>query len=148
MGQTDRGQRWGWAALSRALQGLCLGVCFSLFFFLVFPSSWVPLCQRRSLKPHREMIAQITWGVSQESCHGYWYLFLVLSFCLFRAAFMAYGGSQARGPVGAIAATATATLYLSHVCDLHHQSRQQQILNSLSEARDRTRVLMDASQVR
>ena len=32
--------------------------------------------------------------------------------------------------------TATAMSDLSHVCSLHHSSWQQQILNSLSEARD------------
>ena len=34
----------------------------------------------------------------------------------------------------------------SHVCDSHHSSRQHQILNLLSEAGDRIRVLVDASQ--
>ena len=43
--------------------------------------------------------------------------------------------------------TATATRDLSRAYDLHHSSRQCQN-NPLSEARDRTRVLMDASQVR
>ena len=43
--------------------------------------------------------------------------------------------------------TATAMQYLSHVCNLHHSSGQQQILNPLSEATDRTRVLIDTSQV-
>ena len=43
--------------------------------------------------------------------------------------------------------TATAMPDLSHVCDLHHGSRQCQILNTLSKARDRTCVLMDASQI-
>ena len=43
--------------------------------------------------------------------------------------------------------TATATQELSQVCDLHHSSQQCWILNPLSEARDRTRALMDASQV-
>ena len=42
-------------------------------------------------------------------------------------------------------ATATATWYPSCVCD--HGSRQRWILNPLSEARDQTCVLMDASQV-
>ena len=32
--------------------------------------------------------------------------------------------------------TATATQDLSHVCDPHHSSRQRQVLNPLSEARD------------
>ena len=48
----------------------------------------------------------------------------------FRAAPMAFGGSQARGQTGAVAA------------GLHHSSQQRQILNLLSEARDRT--LMDS----
>ena len=39
-------------------------------------------------------------------------------------------------------ATATATWDPSCVCDVHHSSRQCQILNPLSEARDRTRNLM------
>ena len=34
----------------------------------------------------------------------------------------------------------------SHVYDLHHSLRQRQILNPLSKARDRTFILMDASQ--
>ena len=38
--------------------------------------------------------------------------------------------------------TATAILDPSHVCDLYHSSRQHQILNLLSEARDRTHELM------
>ena len=41
---------------------------------------------------------------------------------------MAYGGSQASGPVGATAA------------GLYHRSRQHWILNPLSEVRDRTWV--------
>ena len=41
--------------------------------------------------------------------------------------------------------TATATLDLKCVCDLHHSSWQCQILNSLSGVRDQTHVLMDTS---
>ena len=37
-------------------------------------------------------------------------------------------------------ATATATRNLSCICDLHHSSWQHQILNPLSEARDRTGI--------
>ena len=44
-------------------------------------------------------------------------------------------------------AIATATSDLSRVCDLHHSSRQGQILNPLNEARDRTQILMDTSQI-
>ena len=44
--------------------------------------------------------------------------------------------------------TATAMQDLSCVFDLHHSSQQRQILNPLSEARDRTCVLMDISRFR
>ena len=43
--------------------------------------------------------------------------------------------------------TATATLGLSHICNLHQSPWQCQILNPLSDIRDRTHVLMDASQI-
>ena len=44
-------------------------------------------------------------------------------------------------------ATAAATQDPNCICDLHHSSRQHRILNQLSEARDQTCVLMDASQI-
>ena len=44
-------------------------------------------------------------------------------------------------------ATATATPDPSHICNLHHSSRQCQILNPLSEARDGTHACMDTSWV-
>ena len=43
--------------------------------------------------------------------------------------------------------TATATPEMSCICDLHHSSWQCQILKPLSEAKNQTRVLMDASWV-
>ena len=61
----------------------------------------------------------------------------IFFFFLFRAA----KGSQARGLIGATAAGlhhSQATQDLSHICDLHHSSRQRQILNPMIEARDRT----------
>ena len=45
-------------------------------------------------------------------------------------------------------ATATATPDLYCVCDLHYRSRQLQILNPLSKARDQTRNLMVPSRIR
>ena len=62
-------------------------------------------------------------------------------FCLFRAAPAARGGSQARSGIGAAATCphhSTATPDPSHIFGLHHISQQRQIVNSLSEARDRT----------
>ena len=45
-------------------------------------------------------------------------------------------------------AAATGKQDTSHVCNLHHSSRQYQILNPMSKARDGTCILMDPSQVR
>ena len=73
------------------------------------------------------------------------YIFLWTSF-FFRATLAAYGSSQARGQIGTAAetyATATAMLDPCHICDLNHSLRQHQILNPLSEARDRTSILAD-----
>ena len=75
------------------------------------------------------------WGV----------LFCFVVFCLFRAALTAYGGSQVRGRIWAVAAGLHHSH--SHACNLHHSSRQHQILNPLSETTDRTWVLMDATQI-
>ena len=44
-------------------------------------------------------------------------------------------------------ATATAMQDPSHVSDLYHSSQQHQIPNPLSEARVRTHILMDTSQI-
>ena len=44
--------------------------------------------------------------------------------------------------------TATAMQDLSCVFDLHHSSQQCRILNPLNEARDRTHILMDTSEIR
>ena len=75
--------------------------------------------------------------------------FCFVLFCFGGGTPKVYGGSQARGPVGATALayiTAAATSDLSHVFHLHHSS--QQILNPLSEASDRTRNLMVPSRIR
>ena len=78
---------------------------------------------------------------------------LFIYLCHFRAAPVAYGGSQGRVLIGAVAAslhtaTATARPDPSCVCNLHHSSWQCWILNPLSKARDLTYVLMDANQIR
>ena len=52
-------------------------------------------------------------------------------FFLPRAAPAAYGGSQARGQIGAVAASLTMQ-DSSHVFELHHSSQQHQIFSLLS----------------
>ena len=76
------------------------------------------------------------------------YLFIYLFILLFRATLMAYGGSQARGLIGATAAS----LPHSHgnarsEPRLQPTSRQHWILNPISKARDQTRNLMVPSQI-
>ena len=60
---------------------------------------------------------------------------LFFIFLLFRAAPVAYGGSQARGQIEAVAT------------GLHRSSRQCQIPDPRGEARDQTCILMDLSQI-
>mgnify|MGYP001482944551 CR=1 FL=1 len=64
----------------------------------------------------------------------FYFIYFILFFCLFafsKAAPEAYGASQARGQIGAVAAS------------LHHSSWQFWIRNSLSKVRDSTHVLVD-----
>ena len=75
--------------------------------------------------------------------------FIFWSFCLFSPAPEAYRGSQARGPIRAVAAG----LCQSHSNTgseprLHHSSQPRRILNPLSKARNRTRNLMVPSRTR
>ena len=58
------------------------------------------------------------------------------------------GGESQLQLLAYITDTAMATRDLSCICDLHHSSRRHQILNPLSEAKDRTQVLMDTDWVR
>ena len=80
-------------------------------------------------------------------------LFFFFFFCLFRASPAAHGRSQARDQVPRLELqlpayiTAAAVPDPSHICDLYHSSQQSQILNPLSEAKDRTGVPIDTSWV-
>ena len=67
-------------------------------------------------------------------------------FAFFGAASMAYGGSQAREQIGAVA-TSLHHSRSNEGSDLHHSSWQGQILDPLSEARDRTCNLMDTREI-
>ena len=76
-------------------------------------------------------------------------ILLWVFFCFLRAAPAECGDSQARGWIRATAASLHQSRQLGIWAgsDLHHSSWQCRILNPLSKARDRTCVLMDASQI-
>ena len=72
-------------------------------------------------------------------------------FLLFRATLMAYGGSRlgVKSELWLLAyTTATVMRDPSHVCHLYHGSWQHRIPDPLSQARDRTHILMDTSRAR
>ena len=79
------------------------------------------------------------------------FAFFFFFFCFFGGFLLvAYGSSQARGPIRAKLpgyTTATGTWDLSHDYDLHHSSQQHWIPNPLSQARDQTHILTDTSQI-
>ena len=72
------------------------------------------------------------------------FILKILFILFFRAAFVAYGGSQARDPMGANSCQPPPQPQQdpSLIFNLHYSSQQYQILNQLSEARDRTCNLM------
>ena len=74
---------------------------------------------------------------AQEEILSFYFSFFL--FCFFRVTPVAYGSSQARGWIRAIAAglpTATAMWDPRRICNLHHSSGHCQILNPLNEAGD------------
>ena len=96
----------------------------------------------------KSMDAEHQSADSKVICSSFCFVFVFV--CLFRPAPMAYGSSQARGQIRAVADS----LHHSHsnagskgVCDVHNSSWQCRILNLLSKARDQNCVLMDNSWV-
>ena len=78
------------------------------------------------------------------------YFLLPFFFFLFRAAPPGYGSFQARGQSELqlpAYTTATAIQDTSLIYDLHHSSRQHQIPDPQSEARDRTLIITHTSQI-
>ena len=98
------------------------------------------LCSGFSL-PHNELRNPVLGtrspalpAVSYISPHSLSFTFVCVCVCVcFRATPSAYGGSQARGPIGTTAASlaiGTATRDPSRVCDLPHSSGQCWILTT------------------
>ena len=80
----------------------------------------------------------------------FFFFFFFCPFAISWAAPTAYGGSQARGPIRAVATglrQSHSSVDPSCVCDLHHSSQQHWILNPLSKARNQTCILMDTRQI-
>ena len=99
-------------------------------------------------------ISWLLWLVLSEHVGASVFYFFFFFFCLFAISWAVprvYGGSQARGLIGAVAASlyqSTATQDPSRICDLHHSSEQRQVVNPLSKGRDWTRNLMVPSRIR
>ena len=84
--------------------------------------------------------------------HLFFLFFPFFFFFFFRAIPATYESYRARGWIGATAGSlhhgpSKLGSDLSHICNLHYSSLQCQIFNPLSEVRDRTRILMDTSQI-
>ena len=99
-----------------------------------------------SYKVHHELIVIVSFELETVS---FWFS-VVFFFFSFMAPPTAYGHSQSRDRIKAVAAS----LHHSHsntrselTPDLHHSLKEHWIPNSLSETRDRTCILTDTSQV-
>ena len=85
----------------------------------------------------------------------FYFMYVCMYVCIYLFAFSgvapeAYGGSQVRGLIGAVATSlhhSQSNSGSSHVCNLHHSSQQRRILYLLSEARDQTRNLIVPSRI-
>ena len=150
--------------------GFCLFVCFCFCFYgcthgirkflgqRLNLSHSCKLCHRcsnaRTFNPLHQTGDQtcasvVTWAAIRffnPLCHrGNSYKVFYFIF-LFMATLAVYGSSQVRDRIRAAAEAytrATSTLDLSHFCGLSCSFWQCQILNPLSEARDRTQILTE-----
>ena len=143
-----------YSIILRFIHDVIVTIVHSFFLLSITPLHGYPkICLSIHL-----LICFKVFGYCKQSCYEHSSISLCedihFFFFLFRAAPAAYGSSQARGWMGAIAtatatatSTATATMDLSSIYNLHHSSCQHWILNLLREAQDGTRILMDTSRV-
>ena len=92
----------------------------------------------------------MTWLGSSSLASVFFYFLFAFFICIFRATPAAYGGSHARGGIGAVASSLRCCLSNARSeprLQSNHSSWQDWILNPLSEARDRTCILVDTSQI-
>ena len=115
---------------------------------------WMLLVLKRKanvLQDWKDANQKMTEGLKYPDCTSQmygWIPFFFFFLKLFRAASVVYGSSQAgvKSELQLLAyITATATWDRSCLWDIYHSSQQRQILNPLSEARDRTCIPMDTS---
>ena len=111
---------------------------------------------KKSCKPKREglWILVCRWNISifKQKAMGLFYSYNIFFFFFFLRPHPPHMEVPRPGVKSELQlpayATATATWDPSHVCDLHHSSRQHRILNPLSKTRDRTCNFMVSSQIR
>ena len=97
---------------------------------------WVITMLARDCAKHLSYIIPISTS-NDATWKPFFFFFWSFVFCLFRATPAAYGGSQARGLIGAVATGlhhSHSNARSSHVCDLRHSSWQHRIPNPLIEA--------------
>ena len=129
----------------------CLQIFFKNFWFLLTPFMVTSSCCSCSTNMKTALHFHfLDFSSFRFLClPALWFFFFFYLFVLFRATPVAYGGSQVRGLIRAVAVG----LRQSHSnarSEPHLQSTPQlmaRILNPLSKVRDQTCILMDASQI-
>ena len=133
--------------------------CFQTFAVFIYLSLAAPLAYGRCQARDQTRASAVTQAAAKTtlslSCYATVGTAILQSFyfifCLFLGPHpTAHGSSQARGRIRAAAAGlhhSNSNTRSKHICDLHCNSWQHQILNPLRETRDQTHVLMDTSRI-
>ena len=137
--------KWSWAFFSYIVEPFVFA--FQSTVFISFASFLIGL----DLSIFKNLFHYFI--VNLQCCISFWcpakwfgHIYIFFSFSYYYI----YIFFQARDQIGATAislCTATATQDPSHVCNLHHSSRQCWMLNPLSEVRDQTYNLVVPSQI-